>query len=254
MTFNCLSNQVQRRCRERTFWSVVPQSLDAITIVCIVLGNEGTMRLFVVVLNEFLEPVSVRMSECEKGRISIEVMDVSVCFKLQEHRKKEAGDMLSSALEFDELLRKRMGAHWRDIVENDLLIRIYSIHSIWICPWVFNVLRESNQPVHSQLLIIILYGEESMGWGDNRLDIITLGYLTCFYQDQICEFLRKWSIVAAKIVDDIKVISWKLDHLLQKCIMPHTILLSFTYLISFLQQKSKDLQRMFKLGSIMHVS
>lgn len=103
------------------------------------------------------------MREREEGRIGIEVMDVSVCFELQEHRKEEAGDMLGSAFEFDELLHKRVRAHWRDVVEDDLLIRIYSIHSIRIGPWVFNVLRESNQPFHSQLLEIVLYGKEAVG-------------------------------------------------------------------------------------------
>ena len=67
-------------------------------------GDEGAVSFLIVALDELFEPEGISVSEGKKWGESIEVVDKAIELELEKERKEEASDVLSSTLEFDQLL------------------------------------------------------------------------------------------------------------------------------------------------------
>jgi len=130
MFLDSFSDEIVGMSWEWSFGSIFPESFDAIAVFRIVLGNKGSMGFFKVILNEFLKPERVSLRECEQRGEGVEVVNVAISLELQQKSKEEAGDVLRSTLELDQLLSQGQRTNWRHVVEDHLLLRVDAPHPV----------------------------------------------------------------------------------------------------------------------------
>lgn len=130
MFLDSFSDEIVGMSWEWSFGSIFPESFDAIAVFRIVLGNKGSMGFFKVILNEFLKPEGVSLRECEQRGEGVEVVNVAISLELQQKSKEEAGDVLRSTLELDQLLSQGQRTNWRHVVEDHLLLRVDAPHPV----------------------------------------------------------------------------------------------------------------------------
>lgn len=122
------------------------------------------------------------------------------------------------------------------------------------CFGVFDVLRDTQNPLFSFLSEVILDLQELMDHIDNRLDSIALVDPRSLIQNQIGHLFRQHLIILAQVFDDVEVLGLEVDHLGHECVVLHALVLHVVQFVALFDQEGHKLQGVLELGCVVVVA
>ena len=161
--------------------------------------------------------------------------------------------MLHFVFELHQLLRQRDGSDGRGEADDLVLIGVGPENTVGVCSTVFDVLRETKQPVQSLLLPLVLNFEETVNCGDYGFYLIALGHFAGLHQDEVSEFLGERTLVFAEVLDHVEF-SGEFNDFFHKGVMLHALLFGLAHFVSLPDEQSQNFKGVLKLSPIMHIS